>query len=74
MERSEKRMNDKAVSPSEEFVHNSESAKATVLVVDDEEPVRKLAAKILKEQGYDVLQASHGGDACLICREYKHPK
>ena len=69
-------MNDKSAGlaeVSEQFVHNSEGAKATVLVVDDEEAVRKLAAKILKKQGYKVLEAPHCGGAYLICKGYKEP-
>ena len=58
---------------SEQFIENSEGPKATVLVVDDEEAVRKLAAKILKKQGYRVLQAPHCGGAYLICKGYKEP-
>ena len=48
-------------------------AKGTVLVVEDEEPVRKLAAGLLKKEGYKVLEAPHGGDASLICKRYKEP-
>ena len=42
----------------------------TILVVEDEEEVRKLSARILKKQGYRVLEASHGGDALLICQKH----
>lgn len=38
-------------------------ARETVLVVDDEEMVRRLAARILLEQGYRVLVASGGEEA-----------
>lgn len=36
---------------------------ATVLVVDDERPVRELAARMLQEAGYDTIQAVDGQDA-----------
>ena len=36
---------------------------ATVLVVDDERPVRELAARMLQEAGYDTIQAVDGEDA-----------
>jgi PAS domain S-box-containing protein len=43
----------------------------TVLVVEDEEVVRKLAVQILKKQGYEVLQAALGGEALLVLE--RHP-
>jgi two-component system, cell cycle sensor histidine kinase and response regulator CckA len=45
----------------------------TLLVVEDEDEVRKLAASILGKQGYRVLEASHGGDALLMCEQAKEP-
>ena len=42
-------------------------------MVEDEESVRKLAAGLLKKEGYKVLEAPHGGDASLICKRYKEP-
>jgi PAS domain S-box-containing protein len=45
----------------------------TVLVVEDEGQVRKLAVQILKKQGYKVLEACHGGDAFLVCERHKEP-
>lgn len=37
-----------------------------VLVVDDEEPVRRLTARILTEAGFHVLQAQSGDEAVLM--------
>lgn len=45
----------------------------TILAVEDDEVVRKLAVRILREQGYRVLEASQGVDAFLICEEHKGP-
>ncbi len=35
----------------------------TVLVVEDEEPLRRLTRRILESRGYDVLEAANGADA-----------
>ncbi|MGQ9510037.1 MAG: ATP-binding protein, partial [Thermodesulfobacteriota bacterium] len=45
----------------------------TVLVVEDEEVVRKLAVRLLKRQGYRVLEAPDGGQAFLLCEKYSAP-
>jgi signal transduction histidine kinase/ActR/RegA family two-component response regulator len=45
----------------------------TVLVVEDEEAVRKLAARLLKKQGYKVLEAPDGGQAIILCEKYHEP-
>ena len=42
----------------------------TVLLVEDQENVRKLAATILKKYGYRVLDARDGAEAYLVAREY----
>lgn len=36
---------------------------ALILVVDDDDPVRVMLARLLRTQGYRVLQASHAGEA-----------
>ena len=41
----------------------TQSARETVLVVDDEEMVRRLAARNLLGQGYRVLEAKSGDEA-----------
>jgi CheY-like chemotaxis protein len=45
----------------------------TVLVVEDEQEVRKLAVRVLKRQGYMVLEASQGDDALRLCEEHNRP-
>jgi two-component system, cell cycle sensor histidine kinase and response regulator CckA len=42
----------------------------TILLVEDEEPVRTLAAAILRRYGYNVLDAQSGGDAFLMCEQH----
>jgi CheY-like chemotaxis protein len=43
----------------------------TILIVEDEEEVRKLAAKILERQGYRILETSNGNDALVACEKHK---
>lgn len=45
----------------------------TILLVEDEEMIRKSAREILEVNGYRVLEASGGGEALMICRGYKDP-
>jgi PAS domain S-box-containing protein len=45
----------------------------TVLLVEDEPEVRKLARDILRQQGYTVLEAVDGEDALRIGREHRGP-
>ena len=47
--------------------------RETILVVEDEEVVRRLAVRILRGQGYKVLEASNGADTLMICKEQKEP-
>ena len=41
----------------------------TILVVEDEEKVRRLTTRILQGQGYKVLEAACGTDALNVCSE-----
>ena len=45
----------------------------TVLVVEDDEMVRRLSCLVLKEKGYNVLEARHGGEALLTCERHLGP-
>ncbi|HEX2911431.1 MAG TPA: PAS domain S-box protein [Chloroflexia bacterium] len=56
-------------SPSQNLPHGSE----TVLLVEDEEGVRKLLTKVLQRYGYKTLVASNGSEALLKC-EQTRPK
>jgi two-component system cell cycle sensor histidine kinase/response regulator CckA len=47
------------------FVLSAQKAR-TVLVVEDETPIRKLVASVLKNDGYNVLEASSPGDAAQL--------
>jgi PAS domain S-box-containing protein len=43
---------------------------ATILVVEDEAGICALVRKILRRQGYEVLEAANGQDALALCREH----
>ncbi len=47
--------------------------RETVLVVEDEAPVRAIVARVLGSHGYRVLEASGPGDALLISEEHSAP-
>ncbi len=53
--------------PSREF---NPTGTETVLLVEDEEGVRKLARQALESRGYRVLEASDGESALQICHEH----
>ncbi len=40
-----------------------------ILLVEDEPTVRELLSRVLKETGYEVLQAQHGGEALALLKE-----
>jgi CheY-like chemotaxis protein len=44
--------------------------RETILVVEDEPAVRKLAATVLQKNGYNVLEAADPGQAVRIAREH----
>jgi signal transduction histidine kinase len=43
----------------------------TILLVEDDEPVRAITLNILRRQGYQVLPAQHAGEALLLSE--RHP-
>jgi len=45
----------------------------TVLVVEDEPAVRAMAARVLREQGYMVLEADNGADALEVLAAHHGP-
>ena len=43
----------------------------TILLVEDEEMLRKLARQTLKGYGYHILEASNGDEAITVCNQYQ---
>jgi len=52
-----------------EMPHGTE----TVLVVEDEDGVRRLACRVLRQQGYSVSEARTGRDAYFMCQKMDEP-
>lgn len=46
----------------------AENTGPVVLVVDDEDPIRDMARRVLETGGYRVIEASNGADALAIVR------
>lgn len=42
---------------------------ATILVVDDDDPVRVMLARLLRTQGYEVLQAANAAEARALLEQ-----
>ena len=51
---------------------SSQKGSETILLVDDEEGVRKLVSAVLKSNGYDVLEASNGSAALTAYEKNGH--
>jgi PAS domain S-box-containing protein len=49
---------------------NTRRGTETILLVEDEPSVRQLAARLLKQEGYKVLEAQSGQHALQMYREY----
>jgi two-component system cell cycle sensor histidine kinase/response regulator CckA len=50
----------------------SSKGSETILLVDDEEGVRKLVTAVLKANGYEVLEAENGGVALAVYEKNAH--
>lgn len=68
------RINEPGVKALEEESEPGQIPKGTetILVVEDEAPVRSLIRQILEECGYQILEASNGVEALLVCEKFEH--
>ncbi len=62
-----------AVEMHEEKTTGDLTGRATVLLVEDETPVRIFAARALRNKGYEVLEADSGENAIEVFSEYEGP-
>ena len=59
--------------PADESAENARPGSETILLVEDEEAVRKLVCRTLERQGYRLLVASGGADAVRLAEEHHGP-
>ncbi len=59
--------------PEKETIKETPRGNETILIVEDDESLRKLAVHVLEKQGYTVLEASQESEAMGIFRERKEP-
>ena len=53
--------------------HELPTGHETILIVEDEESVRRLTVKVLEQQGYKVIEANGGNEALKICADLEKP-
>ncbi len=56
-----------------EEVKEASQGVETILVVEDDEGVRKLVVQALKRKGYSVLATNQPGEALSLCKQRKEP-
>ncbi len=68
------RVEDSAPTPrAEKAWAASQRGSETVLLVEDEESLRRLAREFLENKGYTVLEAGNGEEAVSACEKYERP-
>jgi CheY-like chemotaxis protein len=60
----------KRLKKSEKGIVKTPTGKETILLVEDEDGVRKLAQLVLEASGYKVLSTQNGDEAVQVCHEY----
>jgi two-component system, cell cycle sensor histidine kinase and response regulator CckA len=66
---------EEAIQPSKPVVvtETLPGGSETILLVEDEDSVRIMISKILRNRGYKVLEAPQGNEALQICEQYAGP-
>jgi signal transduction histidine kinase/CheY-like chemotaxis protein len=61
------------VVPLEKPVVNAAAGSETILLVEDDERVRRVVEKILRRRGYQVLEAENAGEALVVAERHEAP-
>lgn len=62
-----------ASSANRALTRNRTIGSETILLVEDDEEVRNVATRILRRNGYRVLEAGNGADALRVCEDESEP-
>jgi PAS domain S-box-containing protein len=62
-----------AAGPGEPATIATGPGASTILLVEDDEPVRRLTQRVLEAHGYEVLSAPSGEEAIELCRQLPGP-
>lgn len=65
--------NEPTIDAPEEKPDDAHVGTETVLLVEDEEPLRRAAAEFLRLRGYTVLEARDGADALAVSKKHDSP-
>ncbi len=60
---------ERATPPAREMFTGTE----TVLLAEDDDAVRATVSGMLRRAGYHVIEAANGGEALLLCEQYREP-
>ena len=59
--------------PDSDAIPTETNGNETILLVEDEDDVRKISTRILRRQGYTVLETRNAGEALLTSELHPHP-
>jgi len=63
-------LKDDTPEPAAQTVEPAATGSETILLVEDEDTLRRLAGQVLRASGYRVLEAASGEEATALCRRF----